>query len=143
MPNGRILFAPSGSGKSTFAKERGGYVDGDDIIEAQIGWPPGTWWTLPNAEEETNKRIDVLFEYAAKHPDKVVLTGLRSDSFAPKRAGVDTRVFIPSEARVAGYNFKNRHINQPNQAQSIAALPEWRQWAKSHDLVSQRDFVWE
>jgi shikimate kinase len=143
MPNGRILFAPAGSGKTTFAKERSGFVDGDDIIAAQVGWPSGKWWKLPGADAITNERIDHLFRFAARHPEVVVLTGLRTDSFEPTRPGVDTRVYIPAEETIAGFDFKNRSVNQPNKSESISQLPDWRRWAEARDLVQQTSLVWE
>jgi hypothetical protein len=80
-----IIIAPTASGKSYLVKRDPRFLDGDDIIEAEAGWPAGPWWrdmlgnlvTARNAEiiaraafDQANAKRAILFN-GLVHPSVV------------------------------------------------------------------------
>jgi hypothetical protein len=80
-----VILAPTASGKSYLAKRDPRFLDGDDIIEAEAGWPVGPWWrdmlgnlvTARNAEiiacaafDQANAKRAILFN-GLVHPSIV------------------------------------------------------------------------
>lgn len=122
-----IILAPSGSGKSHVTKilrqvgiePSRSVVDGDDIINATVGWHPGRWWDDPDLEEDQRSKNErALRGYLAKHPGHIVLF----NGDANRWHDLVVLVMVPS-VRMHRENIQSRH----EEAKNVVQPTEWQE----------------
>jgi len=125
-----LVLAPSGSGKTFYAK-KGGWFDGDEIVEQTISWPKEDhWWKDGVLDvqhlEWFRKASEYVITVAAKKGSVAWWTYVYDDSF-PLLKDDEIIIWIPSSDELRRNLSKRDNDSQPSEidAEGIIALKEF------------------